>query len=120
MKKIILFFLFTACSQKYQAKDQNGVVVSYDGPANSCQFLGQDTVEANHSEKLENQELTDVIIGDLVTRPCAKNANYIHVTKVADEVLSRPSRTLSSEKNQKEIHRTKVESHFYHCPVTTN
>lgn len=120
MKKIIIFFLLTACSQIPKgAKDQDRVVVSYRGPVPACEFLGQDVVESSHFEKLENQELTDALIGDLVTSKCAKNANYIHVTKVADELLSR---SVSSEeiKNKKELHRTKVEGHFYHCPITTN
>lgn len=94
--------------------------MSYKGPTHSCEFLGQDTVEGNHFEKLENQELTDILIGNLVTRPCAKNANFIHVTKVADEIM-KTSRSLSSEAStKKELHRTKVEGHFYHCPTTTN
>lgn len=120
MKKIIIFFLFTGCSQKYLTKDQNGVVVSYKGPTQSCEFLGQDVVEANHFEKLENQELSETIIGDLVTSKCAKNANYIHVTKVVDELLKKAPRNISSElSTKKELHRTKVEGHFYHCPVST-
>lgn len=119
MKKIIIFFLLSACSQLPKGQDQDRVVVSYKGPLPACEFLGQDEVESSHFEKLENQELTDTLIGDLVTSKCAKNANYIHVTKVADQLLSR---SVSSEeaKNKKELHRTKVEGHFYHCPVSTN
>lgn len=120
MKVFLFLFFLSACSQKYLAKDQNRVVVSYKGPAKGCEFLGQDTIESSHFEKLENQELSDIIIGDLVTCPSAKNANYIHVTNVDDELLKRSPRAISSEENKKEHHRTKVEGHFYNCPVTNN
>lgn len=116
----MIFFLLTACSNKYSQKEQAGVVVSYKGPALGCEFLGQNTVESKHSEKLENQELTDVIIGDLVMSTCAKNANYIHITKVADELLQSAPRSISSESSKKELHRTKVEGKFYNCPSSTN